>query len=351
MSCPAGKFRPLQRLSRTLPVRKKQAINNHLTEYQECAVLRTLFISLACAASLLSAQPVFAVPVSRIAAVVNGDMITVRELDKALRTELAGQKVDPAKNPQMAAEVRKAVLDRMINDKILIQEAAKEKIEVSDADVDAAIDRIVKDSQLSRDVFFKQMAKEGMSEKDFRDRLYVQLVSQRLMSRNVVNKVVVTEDEINDYYRKNMAGFASGRARVAMLIYPVDADAEKWARDIASGKVSFADAVRAVSIGPNPQEGGDLGFMALSDMAPGMMEQVSHMKKGDVSPLLSMNANKAQIALLDFEADEGAERSDAVPDPGTASRIEQILRRPRLQERFEQYTAQLRDKVLIDIRN
>ncbi len=351
MSCPAGKFRPLHRLSRTLPVRKKQAINNHLTEYQECAVLRTLFISLACAASLLSAQPVFAVPVSRIAAVVNGDMITVRELDKALRTELAGQKVDPAKNPQMAAEVRKAVLNRMINDKILIQEAAKEKIEVSDADVDAAIDRIVKDSQLSRDVFFKQMAKEGMSEKDFRDRLYVQLVSQRLMSRNVVNKVVVTEDEINDYYRKNMAGFASGRARVAMLIYPVDADAEKWARDIASGKVSFADAVRAVSIGPNPQEGGDLGFMALSDMAPGMMEQVSHMKKGDVSPLLSMNANKAQIALLDFEADEGAERSDAVPDPGTASRIEQILRRPRLQERFEQYTAQLRDKALIDIRN
>ena len=313
--------------------------------------MRTLFISLACAASLLSAQPVFAVPVSRIAAVVNGDMITVRELDKALRTELAGQKVDPAKNPQMAAEVRKAVLDRMINDKILIQEAAKEKIEVSDADVDAAIDRIVKDSQLSRDVFFKQMAKEGMSEKDFRDRLYVQLVSQRLMSRNVVNKVVVTEDEINDYYRKNMAGFSSGRARVAMLIYPVDADAEKWARDIASGKVSFADAVRAVSIGPNPQGGGDLGFMALSDMAPGMMEQVSHMKKGDVSPLLSMNANKAQIALLDFEADEGAEHSDAVPDPGTASRIEQILRRPRLQERFEQYTAQLRDKALIDIRN
>ena len=66
-----------------------------------------------------------------------------------------------------------------------------------------------------------------------------------------------------------------------MLIYPVEADAEKWARDIASGKVSFRDAVRAVSIGPNAQEGGDLGFMALSDMAPGMMEQVSRMKKGD----------------------------------------------------------------------
>ena len=247
---------------------KKQAINNRHNEHQECAVLRTLFISLACAASLLSAQPVFAVPVSRIAAVVNGDMITVRELDKALQSELIAQKLDPAKNPQMAAEVRKAVLDKMINDKILLQEAEKEKIDVSDADVDSALDRIIKDSQLSRDVFFKQLEKEGVTEKVFRDRLYVQLVSQRLMSRNVVSKVVVTEDEINDYYRKNMAGVASGRARVAMLIYPVDVDADKWAADIASGKVSFRDAVRAVSIGPNPQDGGDLGFMNLSDMAP-----------------------------------------------------------------------------------
>lgn len=334
-----------------LPVRKKQAINNHHNEYQECAVLRTLFISLACAASLFSAQSVLAVPVSRIAAVVNGDMITVRELDKALQPELVGQKIDPAKNPQMVAEVRKAVLDRMINDKILLQEAEKEDIHVSDADVDAAVDQIVKDSQLDRAVFFKQMEKEGVSEKMFRDRLYVQLVSQRLMGRNVVNKVVVTEDEINDYYRKNMAGFVSGRARVAMLIYPVEADAEKWAADIASGKVSFAEAVQRVSIGPNPQGGGDLGFMELSDMAPGMMEQVSHMRKGDVSPLLSMNANKVQIALLDFEEAENVEHSDAVPDSQTAMRIEQILRRPRLQERFQEYTAQLRDKALIDIRN
>ena len=175
--------------------------------------MRTLFISLACAASLLSVQPVIAAPVARIVAAVNGDMIPARALDKALQIELAGQKLDPSKNPQLTGEVRKAVLDRMINDKIILQEADKEKITVSDEEVDAALDQIVKDSRLERDVFLRQMAKEGLSEKDFRDRLYVQLVSQRLMARNVVSKVVVTEDEINDYYRKNMAGFASGRAR------------------------------------------------------------------------------------------------------------------------------------------
>ena len=313
--------------------------------------MRTLFISLVCAASILSAQPAVSAPVSRIAAVVNGDMITVRELEKALQPELIGQKINAAKNPQMVAEVRKAVLDKMITDKIILQAAAKEKIEVSDAELDAAVEQVIKESRLERDVFFKQLAKEGLSEKMFRDNLYVQIVSQRLMGRNVVSRVVVTEDEINDYYRKNMAGFASGRARVGMLVYPADADAEKWARDIASGKVTFQQAARSVSIGPNAEGGGDLGFMALSDMAPGMLDQISRMKKGDVSPLLNMNATKVQIALLDFEESETAAQSDAVPDSNTAGRIEQILRQPRLQERFEQYTAQLRDKALIDIRN
>ena len=210
--------------------------------------------------------------------------------------------------------------------------------------------RELKISALTVKKAYDELEKEGLSEKMFRDNLYVQLVSQRLMGRNVVSRVVVTEDEINDYYRKNMAGFVSGRARVGMLVYPVEADAEKWARDIAEGKATFQQAARAVSIGPNAEGGGDLGFMNLSDMAPGMMEQVSRLKKGEVSPLLSLGPNKVQIALLDFEAAEGAEQSEAVPDPETARRIEQILRQPRLQERFQQYIAELRDKALIDIR-
>lgn len=313
--------------------------------------MRILVISLACAASIFSAQPVFSAPVSRIAAVVNGDMITVRELEKALQPELSGQKIDAKKNPQMVSMVRKAVLDKMINEKIILQQATKENITVTDAEVSAAADQMISDSRMTREVFLSQMSKEGISEKMFLDQIRFQLLSQRLMGRNVVSKVVVTEDEINDYYRKNMAGFATGRARVGFIVYPVDADATRWARDIASGKVTFAQAAKAVSVGPNAEGGGDLGFVELSDMAPGMLEQVSRMKKGEVSPLLDVVPNKVQIALLDVEAADDAAVKDAVPDAASAKRIEQILRGPRLQERFQQYTAQLRDKALVDIRN
>ena len=312
--------------------------------------MRILAISLACAASIFAAHPVFAAPVSRIVAVVNGDMITSRELERAVKPEFIGQQIDPKKNPEMADMVRRAVLDNMINEKIVRQQAEKDKITVSDEQIDAALDAMKKEMQMDREQFFKQMAKDGVTEKMLRDKASLQIITQRIMNQNVVKKVVVTEEEVNEYYRKHMSSLASGRYRVAMLIYPGDADAEKWAADIASGKVSFAEVARRLSVGPNPEEGGDLGFMDIADMAPGMAQVVSGMSKGSVSPLINVGPSRVQVSVLDIEAAEQAENAEAKPDEATARRIEDILRRPRLQERLQQYTSELRQKALVDIR-
>ena len=312
--------------------------------------MRILAISLACAATLFAAQPVLSAPVSRIVAVVNGDMITSRELDKALTPELVGQQIDAKKNPEMVAMVRKAVLDRMIDEKILLQQAKKDGIKISDEQADAHFEQGIKASQLSREQFLEQLAKEGLTEKAAREKSRTQLTIQQLMNRNVLRKIVVTEEEVNEYYRKNMAGFATGRARVAMLVYPPNVDAEKLAAGIESGKSSFADVARKVSVGPNPQEGGDLGFMDIADMAPGMAQVISGMSVGSVSPLLNVGGNKVQIALLELEEAQLPEGADAKPDAETARRIEDILRSPRLQDRFQQYSTELRDKALVDIR-
>ena len=310
--------------------------------------MRILAISLACAAAIFAAQPVFAAPVSRVVAVVNGDMITSRELERAVKPEFIGQQIDPKKSPEMADMIRKAVLDRMVNEKILLQQAEKDGIKVSDEQIDKALEALVAESGLSREAFLAKMEKDGVTEKMLRDQARTQIATQMVMSRNVVKKVVVTEEEINDYYRKNMAGFAESRAHVAILVYAPDANAEKWAADIASGKVSFADAARKVSVGPNAENGGDLGVMAVSDMAPGMAQVVSGLSEGAVSPLLTLGDTQAQVMLIDLEEAEGV--ADAKPDAETARRIENILRNPRVQERFQQYTTELRQKALVDIR-
>ncbi len=325
-------------------------MKNELHQNIRSALVRILAISLACAAAIFAAQPVFAAPVSRVVAVVNGDMITSRELDRAVKPEFIGQQIDPKKSPEMADMIRRAVLDRMINEKILYQQALKDGIVIKDQQVDAAFEQMVQESGMNREQFLAKMAKEGYTEKMIRDQARTQITAQMVMNRNVVKKVVVTEEEINEYYRKNMAGFATGRARVAMLVYPPNVDAEKLAAGIESGKSSFADVARKVSVGPNPQEGGDLGFMDIADMAPGMAQVISGMSVGSVSPLLNVGGNKVQIALLELEEAQLPEGADAKPDAETARRIEDILRSPRLQDRFQQYSTELREKALVDIR-
>ncbi len=313
--------------------------------------MRTLIISLACAALLMGGTPAVAAPVSRIAAVVNGEMITARELDRHVQAEMKAKRPDGKKDSRSAAEIRRAVLESMIHEKLVYQQAAKEKITASDEEIDGLIAQMKKESNLSPEVFQQQLAKEGITQKELREQAKLHIITQKLISRNVAGKVVVTEDEVNEYYRRHMAGMSTGRARLALLVYPVDANAQKWAADIASGKVSFADAVRRISVGPNPKEGGDMGFVDIADMAPALAQQIAGMQKGQVSPLMNMGRSLAQVALLDVERGTDDAAKDVKPDEATARRIEQILRQPRLKERFEQYTAELRNKALIDIRN
>ena len=291
-----------------------------------------------------------AAPLARVVAVVNGDMITSRELDKAAEPELLQKKLNP-ENPDDAVQIetlKRQVLEGMVNEKILMQEAQKLGITVSDEMIDQELERFIADSRLSREEFLRQMAQQGLTLETMRERLRSNIITQQLIGRMVVNKVVVTEEEIADYYRQHIGEVSTGQMRVALLIYPAEENADAWAARIASGSISFEDAVRQVSVGPSTEEGGDMGFISLSDLAPALREQVEGLQKGQVSEVFELQLNKAQVRLLDSAAPETA--SAELPDAETAARIEELLRAPRLDARFKEYTEQLRNRALVDIR-
>lgn len=301
--------------------------------------------------ALFWAVPVHAAPLARVVAVINGDMITARDLDKAAAPEIAMRKLNPS-SPGDAAEIeviKRQTLDAMINQKILMQEAQKRNINVSDDTLDAETERFIADSQLSREEFQRQLEQQGLTMDAMRERLRTSIITQQLISRMVVNKVVVTDEEIAAYYREHILDLPGGQVHIALIIYPADQDAGAWADRIASGRVTFADAARQVSVGPNAQDGGDMGFMELDDLAPGLRAEVETLKKGQISGVFDMQLNKAQVWLKDSAAPAEAAQGADTPDEATAARIEEILRTPRLEARFQEYTEQLRNRALVDI--
>lgn len=315
--------------------------------------MRTLFILLTLA--LLAPGIAQAAPVSRVVAVVNGEMISSFDLEKIVNSELMSMRIDP-KSPANAAqvnEVTKQVLESLVLEKIMAQEAARQGIVLEAAEVDAAVENFIKNSQLSRDEFLKQSERQGISLETLRHRVEMSMLNQQLINRMVLSKVVVTDAEINEYFQQNYqgsGGYQSGNLHIALIIYPAGEDAAAWANKISKGSQSFGEVARQVSIGPNPEGGGDLGFMESADMAPALREAVATLKKGEVSGLFEMSLNKAQAQLLEAGASEQGSSSAPVLDPSTAAQIEQSLREPRLEARFAEYQEQLRKKAIVEIR-
>ena len=289
-----------------------------------------------------------AATVNQVAAVINGQMISLYDLQAAVKPELIKNKLDPNNPAQRTAvdQLYRRALENMVMDILLGQEAVRQKVVVTNPEVDAEITRVMQQSRLSKQDFEKQLQREGLTVAALRDRVQKTLLRQKLMGMMVGRKVVVTPEEIAAYYEANKHQMIGNRTlRMALLIYPDNVDANAYARKIASGASKFDEVVREVSIGPNKQGGGDVGPVPMEKLGPNWRQILGKLREGEISPVFPYENKRAQVRLL--KAPSGGEAmtlAEATPV------IENILREPRLQERFVEYTDQLRKKAVIDIR-
>lgn len=288
-----------------------------------------------------------AASLNKIAAVVNGEMITSFDLDAQTEPHLRRLKLDPqdSRNATQIAQLRRTVLDNMVNTIIMTQEAERLKITVEEKEVDQELNQFLQRNNLTPETFQRQLQLQGLTEKAFRDRIRSSILRNRLLSNMVGRKVVVTKDEIIDYYDRHREMLTRNEsAHFAIIIYPPTVEAEKYASQILSGTVSFEQMARNISVGPRAKEGGDVGTVAWSALEPKLQNQLSVLKQDEISPLFDLNGLKGQLKLIDMTSDGELTLEEATPQ------IEEILREPKLQERFQEYYEQIRKRAVIEIR-
>ena len=147
--------------------------------------------------------------INGVAAVVNGEMITVFDLQAETAPEAMRRGLNP-KDPNQAAaieELTKVTLERMINNIILTQEAQRLKISVGDSEVDNEIQQIMSRNKMTPEEFQRQLQIQRTTEKDFRERIRSSLLRNRLLANMVGRKVIVTKEEIADYYNLHKQTF------------------------------------------------------------------------------------------------------------------------------------------------
>lgn len=300
-----------------------------------CAVLLLVF---SCGAAV-SAEATL----NKIAAVVNGEMITLHTLRNHTNAELARQKIS-ADDPRVPQLMRQ-ILDAMISDILLRQEAKRWKVTVSDSEVDAEIKNILKNNRLTQTAFEAQLAQQGTNLDLLKERIRDSFLRKKMISLMISRKVVITKDEIAAYYEENKAQFSGQRyADFSVIVFNPSVKAQGIYDQLKSGSIPFDDAARQYSIDRTSQNGGYVGRVPWSNIPPGLQSVLSTTPEGGLTPLITSDGKTVVFRLNSMGEGNVVSLEEA------SDRIEETLKEPRLQERFNEYTQQLRSKAVVDIR-
>ncbi len=314
--------------------------------YSMGETLKTLLTTFLC--MFFSFTTVYASSLNQVAAVVNGHMISLYDIQVAALPELRKANIDPKKpaNKAKVDTVYAAVLQEMILETLVVAEAERQQITASPEEIEAELTRMMQQSRLSKDQFEKRLKSEGLTPDSLREKLRKNIVRQKLMVMMVGRKIVVAPEEVRAYYDTHIDEFKSKSSlRLALLVYPESLDATRYAKEIKAGKLKFADVARKVSIGPNKENGGELGVVPTDKLNPQLVKLLESLNEGESTPLINLQGQSAQFNVIQ-KTKGGVLMTFEEARPA----IENIVREPRLQARFEDYIKQLRQKAVIDIR-
>ncbi|WP_291321324.1 SurA N-terminal domain-containing protein [Desulfonatronospira sp.] len=286
-------------------------------------------------------------PVNRIVAHVNGESITLFDLEK--RVEIFLGLFDDISledlPPHQRKETRKHVLEQMINDILMRQEAERFQIEVSDSEIQEHIERLKRNNNVSREEFKQHLQRQGMRLEDFEKQIRDSMLRQRVMNIMVRRKTIVTGGEIQEYYDKHQDDFQKQRKiHLKVLVVQQVEDASRILQAIRNGEYDFNQAAQKYSQGPAASEGGDLGMVRWDRLAPEWRDALKDLQAGEISEPFVMQGGGVLLKVREVSA-EGSIPLEEVKDE-----IRNELFDIKLEKRFDEYIQGLRERAVIEVR-
>ncbi len=310
------------------------------------------------AAGIFISVPAMAEIMERIVAVVNGDVITLTELNSAFepfekRIEEGYKGPDKEK---VIAENRLAMLNKMIDNIIIDQEAKKSQMIVKDEEVTDTINDFLSRRKMKMDDLMTELAKENSSIEAHRKEVKAHLLRMRLLRREIKSKIAVTEDEIGEYYRKNRdayEGKEAVRIKQILILFPKGADAKTKAKlreemdaihkRLLNGE-QFELVAAQYSQGPSAATAGDLGFLEKGSMLPAVEGVAFGLKKDEISKVIESPIGLHIIQAVDRRG------AGIKPIESVREEIKTKLEEGKIERKYEEWIKELRRRSLIEIK-
>ncbi|MDR3410775.1 MAG: peptidylprolyl isomerase [Formivibrio sp.] len=269
------------------------------------SLLRTLVLL-----SLLLASQAYAaiVTVDRIVAVVNRSAITRLELDERIASIRANLAKQGAQAP--AADILESeALQRMITERVMLEQASNLGIHIDDNQLEVALSRIAQQNHLSLPELRKNLEADGINWRHFSDDIRQEMTLSQLRNREIDSKIVVTDAEVDEFLRFS-ANKPQMEYRIAQIFIglPENASPEqiqaKRARilaarqELSEGK-DFAAVAATYSNSSDAANGGVIGWRPTGALAPAFAELLDKLKPGGITDIVRSGAGLHIFKLLE----------------------------------------------------
>lgn len=266
-------------------------------------MMRLVFFRLLCLLLLLAGPA--AAQETRIAAVVNDDIVSLADLQERVHLALVSSNIeDTQENRQRVAP---QVLRGLIDEKLEMQEAKRLNVKVGDDEVAEALRRIEQQNNVAAGGIDAFLAQRGISKSSVVDQLTATLAWGKLVRRRYGQSIVVTDDEINEALAKLKENVGQPLSRVAEIFLAVDDPrqedevhraAERLIEQLRSG-APFPSIAQQFSQSATAAVGGDIGWVQPGQLMPELAQVVERLRPREISPPIRAGAGFYILLVID----------------------------------------------------
>jgi peptidyl-prolyl cis-trans isomerase SurA len=221
------------------------------------------------------------------------------------------------------AQIRGQVLKQLETERLELLEAEKAKVTVSAADVDKAVNDIIKDNHLTMEQLTRVLSESNVRMETLRAQIAAQIAWSKLVQDQLGDRVHVSDLDVADEMARLKRGANKAHYVVAEIFQAVDTpeqeakvkkDMESLETQLQAG-APFSSVARQFSQNPTAAQGGDLGVIQEGQLSPELDKVLVTMHPGQYSPPVRATGGYYILFLRELQAPEGADLAALAPPP------------------------------------
>jgi peptidyl-prolyl cis-trans isomerase SurA len=292
----------------------------------------------------------------RIAAIVNQEVITLSEVEKAaspLQQDI--QTNDRWEKKEQVNEIYRKVLEKLIEEKLIDQEVKRSEIQVTSKEIDGALEEVKRRNSATQEDLVKALANEGMTLEFYKKEIGKRIQRMKLINWAVKAEFKGGEKELRDFYQKNINRYyvnETYRPGQILFLIPEGAQPEevleirKKCQNVLEkikGGEDFGEMAIFYSQHISSKDRGDLGYFKRGELLPEIEKEALRLEVGEVGGIIRTPFGFHIIKLLD-------RKGGILPFEEVKERVKADAYEKEMEKAYQQFISTLKEKSIIEIK-